>query len=957
MANNNIIEYSGLYTLTSSGTGDLYFSGTQLSYLYDGNTTSSGVTISGSDTLFLEANFLSRVLLNEVRIYLSSATSSGTVASNLNIEYKDSSGASYTTSGTGIGSGYYYADSTPLVFAPQYLRVSISGTECTIHEVIAYSDDDIVDFGTDGTLTELITEAYEWDTTPTAVPIYNDGDLGTDPVTAYVSLDYLNYTPLLKIGASETGQFYGVSDNIILEDDNTNNEYSWSQGYLMSTKVEDSNIKIDSPGFSMLYHATYTSYAVTSSGVEFWKHYNSNDWMTGHSIFDITRPSILYERKWYWEVKVVKCNANNNIFIGITRTGASSVSTYPGADGYGYSYYGTTGNVYYGGGNTAYGATYSGTDVIGVAFCVYNKTGYLFYSKNGVWQNSGDPVNLINPARDDIPVIQYSPYVYDWRPAVAGYAQWDKLSINYGQHPFEYSVPEGYSPVNNQNTLGFYSTPVFDMEDKYAQSYFNVDIYTASGTIIAVDPNDSIPSMEIQNSDTAPIAKELLFIPSFHLYDCTFQHNTCLAAKIETYTPYTDDMTSIYTWAAGFNIGDWWNRAVTKGHLYAPSRFNPRKGAFLQCISSYPSYTHAWVRSWDFTDSARYLYWKDERPRWDWAYKIIDYDGEDCWWGYSDSSGYAEREFPILKRISFDLETIHATIDFASSESLYCLSAEKIGAGVWYTEQYNNIFYHLDSAGNILQSITEMGRPRALCATSDDGCWVIDNQTFKAYLYDNDGNRVRTVNIQSSAIWMENDWSDGFWYVNDTSVNHVNSDGIRLVTALVNAPTRVSVGINHVSVYSESNDKTTLFDTDGNVVKEIYPDGIEGAEYFSVPTMLASLGMHNARTERRDYLEGADYPLYYDPVWGDNGSAEWITVPINSFAVPKTRYHRIRFTLSADDYPETPEIRSITSPKTIKVQDIYPKTSRNVYVKPEFAENSIRADQSIRLKTWWYIEK
>ena len=58
---------------------------------------------------------------------------------------------------------------------------------------------------------------------------------------------------------------------------------------------------------------------------------------------------------------------------------------------YGYGYYYSNGELYTAGSGSSYGNTYASGDIIGVALdCDNNK---LYFSKNGTWQNSGDPTS------------------------------------------------------------------------------------------------------------------------------------------------------------------------------------------------------------------------------------------------------------------------------------------------------------------------------------------------------------------------------------------------------------------------------------------------------------------------------------------------------------------------------------------------------------------------------------
>lgn len=94
--------------------------------------------------------------------------------------------------------------------------------------------------------------------------------------------------------------------------------------------------------------------------------------------------------KKYFEVVVdVSGGSGEFILIGIANL-TFPVSGGPGQDTDSYGYYQDTGEKYYNNVLSAYGATYkTNGDVIGVA--VDTAAGKIWWSKNGTWQNSGDP--------------------------------------------------------------------------------------------------------------------------------------------------------------------------------------------------------------------------------------------------------------------------------------------------------------------------------------------------------------------------------------------------------------------------------------------------------------------------------------------------------------------------------------------------------------------------------------
>jgi len=167
--------------------------------------------------------------------------------------------------------------------------------------------------------------------------------------------------------------------------------------------------------------------------------------------------------KWYWEVKVT--SSQNYEFIGITDIVSSTTSftAYTSALK-AISYYAQNGTYYTNGSNTAYGNTYTTNDIIGVALDITN--GKLYYSKNGTFQNSGDPVAGTNGIS-----ISSSPANGVWFPQVGEiYTGSSTMELNFGSPPFtissgnadgagygnfEYAVPSGYYSLNTKNLANF----------------------------------------------------------------------------------------------------------------------------------------------------------------------------------------------------------------------------------------------------------------------------------------------------------------------------------------------------------------------------------------------------------------------------------------------------------------------------------------------------------------------
>lgn len=161
--------------------------------------------------------------------------------------------------------------------------------------------------------------------------------------------------------------------------------------------------------------------------------------------------------KWYCEF-TIDAATNNYIILGIGKENENL--TYPGHTIAGYGYYGYNGQKCHSS-HSSYGATYTIGNVIGMAVDLDN--GKIWWSKNGVWQNSGDPAAGTGEAFSGISGIFYV--------MVSGYTSGDQVTTNFGKTPFQYSIPAGFS--------AFYAPPTgyeisIDINNYYR--YFAIDL-------------------------------------------------------------------------------------------------------------------------------------------------------------------------------------------------------------------------------------------------------------------------------------------------------------------------------------------------------------------------------------------------------------------------------------------------------------------------------------------------
>ena len=145
--------------------------------------------------------------------------------------------------------------------------------------------------------------------------------------------------------------------------------------------------------------------------------------------------------KFYWESTPTSITSGG-CMIGIAPATTQGSSGSPGLSvTTGYGYY-TTGNTY-GATGGAYGNTFAADDVIGCALDLDN--GKIWWSKNGVWQASGDPAAGTNAAFTSISGT-FVPGIGN-----GGVGSFSTVNVNFGQRPFTYTPPSGFKSLNTYN--------------------------------------------------------------------------------------------------------------------------------------------------------------------------------------------------------------------------------------------------------------------------------------------------------------------------------------------------------------------------------------------------------------------------------------------------------------------------------------------------------------------------
>jgi hypothetical protein len=180
---------------------------------------------------------------------------------------------------------------------------------------------------------------------------------------------------------------YGTNGFFILKDGNSvtdqsgnGNNFTVGGGTLTNTEDNPSNV------FATMNPLVYTANADRSFA-------NGNTYVVLGGTARVPEYSTLgmTSGKYYAEVKDISGSGGNSI-AGISgQTYRANVTDYLGFDAYDYSYNSATGDKGNSNSESSYGDTWTDGDIIGIALDLDNNK--IYFSKNGVWQNSGDPTS------------------------------------------------------------------------------------------------------------------------------------------------------------------------------------------------------------------------------------------------------------------------------------------------------------------------------------------------------------------------------------------------------------------------------------------------------------------------------------------------------------------------------------------------------------------------------------
>ena len=237
----------------------------------------------------------------------------------------------------------------------------------------------------------------------------------------------------------------------------------------------------------------------------------SNGWDNSKSTLGVS------SGKWYWELFANTLESSHRQCASIAGESAS-LGYLPGQyEDMGVTYY-SNGNKYFqplhGNDGVSYGASWATGDVISIALDMDASGGKVYFAKNGVWQNSGDPVAGTGYAitgftnYDDVYFAQSGQYFsggiqtfnFGQDSSFAGNKTAQGNADSRGKGDFYYTPPSGFLALCTQNLPEPAVIP---------SQHFNTVLYTANNSTNAITGVGFRPDFIWTKSRSNPYSHDL----------------------------------------------------------------------------------------------------------------------------------------------------------------------------------------------------------------------------------------------------------------------------------------------------------------------------------------------------------------------------------------------------------------------------------------------------------------
>jgi hypothetical protein len=1003
-----------------SGSGDHIFTWSDLEKLQDGNTTTSGVTISGVNDLVIDLS--QRIKVDGIRLYASDMSKS----SNIHFYYKNETSDNYTLLST--SSGTYYSTTISEPSAPRYIKVTISGVSMDLYEFQVFNDDYIVAFGTDG---QQYAEYLE-DTpigeegSPQAVAIYNNSNLNM-PADAYTCVEVTGsgYDNYIEISSSENGVYYAIEDGAVIEDNRLSSNYIWDMGEYDGTEANNNEVIITSRdvlGIDMgdlpLAYAAYS-------------------WYVGQNCWDYDPVSrTIYAIGSDGALKLYKYPIDDQVwtYVGEINPGCSSFTNYASMsylNGYVYVIINCTGLF---GRYDLSGPQDNWESLPSVGWVTANPTRFGM---------CGDKSRYIYTIHQYYPNDNYKQFRrYDtttsgWVALNNGY---DNNARNDGSDhrraclSYDYDRDEIYADVGTQ-VVGNYIQRYVVSSDTWNTTWFNVDINTEAASDYNNDQTQSYYNGYLVLGH-AQCGSKIYYM---HIPTDTFGYFTSNVGGFYVGNYDTSTFESPYILVTDTPVSDVAYGTVTSGVTIWASQINADRGNLYK-FGSYDlgvgSYTTPIVGLDNKYNSSYVTMYHDGRV------SVSDSDVDSIEVRSSDIEPLAKDEifwivydtqYRVYKYVVYNGEAIEPYISLPTAGvSTYSITVNRRNGNIGnvhgnaaymqdvYIQIHDNDGNELYSKGADILNGTDF-----VCFDKSGGLWLSNYGSF-LYHYDYELNVLFSdtfVDVYDLAAEMND---DGVWYTNSTDNTLVHKDTIGTVlgTVILNEPRAVcgtldngcwvidnedekayrynsnssrvqTVNIERTATRMSSDMENGFWYINGNYIYHVDSNGVEDVEvYVDQPAWVS--GGHNGCVVTstvhdtikyidkdsgsiiRSYDPGviagpaAMFSFRHEDYVEFKNTTNFIPTSYDPIwgtggslewkTVSKTGYFLPKcryhqFRITLrDTISENAALKQVILAPAVKTEDIQPGQSKNLYVRTNIPIGSDITDYEIKLRTWWGIE-
>jgi len=335
---------------------------------------------------------------------------------------------------------FVFAYDTTQATSSNRIKIYVNGTQITAFSASTYPTQNATSSFNSNTLHNIGEYfgggAFYFDGYMTEVN-FIDGQALTPSSFGYTNPATGVWSPLAFVGTYGTNGFYlNFSDNsnttaATLGKDYSGNGNNWTPNNFSVTAGAGNDSLVDSPtsygtdtGVGGTVRGNYaTLNPLNAFGTSTFTNGNLDVSVSSLNTNNLATIAIPTSGKWYWEYQITAIGGGGSPMGGI----ASSSSNSPAI------FYRSNGDKLVDGTSSSYGATYTTTDIIGVA--VDTDGGTITFYKNGSSQGA----------------VTYATSSGNFFPALRSNAATDNFTLNFGQRAFANTAPSGFKALCTQN--------------------------------------------------------------------------------------------------------------------------------------------------------------------------------------------------------------------------------------------------------------------------------------------------------------------------------------------------------------------------------------------------------------------------------------------------------------------------------------------------------------------------